>query len=80
MIEGRTSFVIAHRLSTIKESDLILVMNSGNVVESRIHDELLRKNGYYANSITVSLQHLKSTCCIIMSIAAAYKKHRTSAA
>lgn len=48
MVEGRTSFVIAHRLSTIRESDLILVMNSGNVVESGTHDELLGKNGYYA--------------------------------
>jgi ATP-binding cassette subfamily B multidrug efflux pump len=48
MVEGRTSFVIAHRLSTIKESDLILVMNCGNVVESGTHSELLKKNGYYA--------------------------------
>lgn len=47
MIEGRTSFVIAHRLSTIKESDLILVMDNGNIVESGTHEQLLNKNGYY---------------------------------
>lgn len=47
MIEGRTSFVIAHRLSTIRESDLILVMDNGNVVESGTHDELLKRGGYY---------------------------------
>lgn len=47
MMEGRTSFVIAHRLSTIKESDLILIMENGNVVESGTHDELLKKDGYY---------------------------------
>lgn len=47
MIEGRTSFVIAHRLSTIKESDLILVMDKGNVVESGTHEQLLKSGGYY---------------------------------
>ena len=47
MMEGKTSFVIAHRLSTIKESDLILVMDAGDVVESGTHDELLSKNGFY---------------------------------
>lgn len=49
MLEGRTSFVIAHRLSTIKESDLILVMNNGNIVQSGTHDELLLSGGEYAN-------------------------------
>ncbi len=48
MIEGRTSFVIAHRLSTIRESDLILVMDQGNIVESGTHDELLKRGGHYA--------------------------------
>ncbi len=48
MMEGRTSFVVAHRLSTIRESDLILVMDSGRIVEQGTHDELLRKNGHYA--------------------------------
>lgn len=45
---GRTSFVIAHRLSTIKNSDLILVMKDGDIIESGNHIELLAKNGFYA--------------------------------
>jgi ATP-binding cassette subfamily B protein len=45
---GRTSFVIAHRLSTIRNADLILVMRDGNIVEQGNHDDLLKKNGYYA--------------------------------
>ncbi|MCH5299705.1 MAG: ABC transporter ATP-binding protein [Ruminococcus sp.] len=49
IMEGRTSFVVAHRLSTIKESDLILVMNDGNIVEQGNHETLLAKNGFYAN-------------------------------
>ncbi|MFC3746381.1 ABC transporter ATP-binding protein [Paenibacillus sp. GCM10012306] len=48
MIAGRTSFVIAHRLSTIRESDLILYMKDGDIVESGTHDELLASGGYYA--------------------------------
>ena len=49
LTEGRTSFVIAHRLSTIKNADLILVMRDGNIVEQGNHDELISKNGFYAN-------------------------------
>lgn len=48
MIAGRTSFVIAHRLSTIRESDLILFMKDGDIVESGTHDGLLESGGYYA--------------------------------
>lgn len=49
LMEGRTSFVIAHRLSTIKDADLILVMKDGDIVEQGNHEELLKKNGFYAN-------------------------------
>lgn len=48
LTEGRTSFVIAHRLSTIKNSDKILVMRDGDIVESGTHEELLNLNGFYA--------------------------------
>ena len=48
LTRGRTSFVIAHRLSTIKNADLILVMNEGNIVEQGTHDELIGRNGFYA--------------------------------
>lgn len=49
MMKGRTSFIVAHRLSTIREADIILVMNNGNIIEQGSHDELLKKNGFYAN-------------------------------
>ena len=48
LMEGRTSFIIAHRLSTIKNADLILVMNDGNIIEQGNHEELINKNGFYA--------------------------------
>lgn len=48
LMQGRTSFVIAHRLSTIRNADLILVMKDGDVIESGTHDELMQRNGFYA--------------------------------
>ncbi len=48
LTHGRTSFVIAHRLSTIRDSDLILVMRDGNIVEQGNHEQLLAENGFYA--------------------------------
>ena len=49
LMEGRTSFVIAHRLSTIKDADIILVMKDGDIVEQGNHEDLLEKNGFYAD-------------------------------
>lgn len=48
LTEGKTSFIIAHRLSTIKNADMILVMNEGNIIEQGNHEELMEKNGFYA--------------------------------
>ena len=49
LMKGRTSFIIAHRLSTIRNADLILVMKDGDIIEQGNHDELMKKNGFYAN-------------------------------
>lgn len=49
LMKGRTSFIIAHRLSTIKNADLILVMNHGDIVEQGTHEQLLEKQGFYAD-------------------------------
>ena len=48
MMTGRTSFIVAHRLSTIQEADVILVMKDGHIIEQGDHEELLKKNGFYA--------------------------------
>ena len=49
LMEGRTCFIIAHRLSTIRDADMILVMNSGDIIEQGNHETLLKQNGFYAN-------------------------------
>ena len=49
LMKGRTGFVIAHRLSTIRDADLILVMKDGDIVEVGNHEQLLEKDGFYAN-------------------------------
>ena len=49
LTEGKTSFIIAHRLSTIKNADLILVMKDGNIIEQGSHEDLMRREGFYAN-------------------------------
>ena len=49
LMQNRTSFVIAHRLSTIRDAELILVMNKGSIIEMGNHNELLAKNGFYAD-------------------------------
>ena len=49
LAENRTSFIIAHRLSTIKNADLILVMKDGNIIEQGNHEDLMKKNGFYAD-------------------------------
>ena len=51
LMQGRTSFVVAHRLSTIRNSDCILVMKSGHIVEQGTHDELMKNDGFYAELI-----------------------------
>lgn len=48
MMEGRTSFIVAHRLSTIQNADVILVMKDGHIIEQGSHEQLLEKNGFYA--------------------------------
>ncbi len=57
LTEGRTSFIIAHRLSTIKNADLILVMNEGNIIEQGNHEELMKKNGFYAELYNSQFQN-----------------------
>ena len=57
MMKGRTSFIVAHRLSTIREADLILVMRDGKIVEQGKHDQLLKKNGFYARLYQSQFAH-----------------------
>ncbi|MDD6573060.1 MAG: ABC transporter ATP-binding protein [Thermoflexaceae bacterium] len=57
LMEGRTSFVVAHRLSTIRESDIILVMKNGNIIEQGTHEELLKMNGFYTELYNSQFAH-----------------------
>lgn len=57
MMEGRTSFIVAHRLSTIREADLILVMDSGKIVETGTHEDLLAKGGFYSKLYNSQFAH-----------------------
>ena len=58
LMKGRTSFIIAHRLSTIRNADLILVMDNGDIVEQGKHEELLAKNGAYAEMYNSQFEHV----------------------
>ena len=55
LMEGRTSFIVAHRLSTIRESDIILVMKDGDIIEQGSHEELKKKGGFYAELLAASV-------------------------
>ena len=57
MMQGRTTFIVAHRLSTIREADVILVMRDGHIVEQGNHEELLEKNGFYAQLYQSQFAH-----------------------
>ena len=57
LMEGRTSFVVAHRLSTIRESDIILVMKAGKIIEQGSHEELLAMNGFYSELYNSQFAH-----------------------
>ena len=61
LMRGRTSFIIAHRLSTIRNADLILCMKDGDIVEQGTHEELLAKNGFYANLYNSQFEHVEES-------------------
>ena len=61
LMRGSTSFIIAHRLSTIRNADLILCMKDGDIVEQGTHEELLAKNGFYANLYNSQFEHAEES-------------------
>ena len=61
LMEGRTSFIVAHRLSTIQNADVILVMKDGKIIEQGNHEELLAKQGFYANLYQSQFANYKKT-------------------
>ena len=62
LMKGRTSFIIAHRLSTIRDADLILVMKDGDIIEQGTHEDLLAKNGFYADLYNSQFESTDQTC------------------
>ena len=62
LMKGRTSFIIAHRLSTIRDADMILVMRDGDIVEQGTHEQLLARNGFYADLYNSQFESTDLTC------------------
>ena len=62
LMKGRTSFIIAHRLSTIRDADLILVMKDGDIIEQGTHEDLLARNGFYADLYNSQFESTDQTC------------------
>ena len=62
LMKGRTSFIIAHRLSTIRDADLILVMKDGDIIEQGPHEDLLARNGFYADLYNSQFESTDQTC------------------
>lgn len=60
LMEGRTSFIVAHRLGTIKNADCILVMKDGRIIEQGNHEQLMNKNGFYADLYGAQFKHLQA--------------------
>jgi ABC-type multidrug transport system fused ATPase/permease subunit len=64
LLKGRTSFVIAHRLSTIKNAEMIIVLQQGRIIEQGTHQELLQREGVYANLYAMGFRHSGSVAAM----------------